>query len=195
MVSSKVEAMRLQLIIRPACSCNAIYENTLPCTHAMLALAAFERTCSVALAGAGIISLAVVVTSLMRAGACGISAALSKVARWCCQPFCGLLRRRLALAVFLSHVMRRRLALAASLRQLQHLLRRGLMLAAIMQHFLRRRLVLAASLWQLQHLVRRGLAPAAFLRHSLRRRAGAGSLSVPHYKAQAGAGSLSIFTF
>ena len=72
MVSSKLEAMRLQLVIRPACPCDAIYENTLPSTHAVLALAAFERTCSVALAGAGIISLAVAVTSLMRTGACRI---------------------------------------------------------------------------------------------------------------------------
>ena len=72
MVSSKAEAMRLQLVIRPACPCNAIHENTLPSTHAMPALAAFERTCSVALAGAGIISLAVAVTSLMRASACRV---------------------------------------------------------------------------------------------------------------------------
>ena len=117
MVSSKAEAMRLQLVIRPACPCGAIHENTLPSTHAMPALAAFERTCSVALAGAGIISLAIAMTSLMQAsaismhydmcgcsvfaaavayskaqaGAGGISATLSKVARWCCQPFCGLL--------------------------------------------------------------------------------------------------------
>ena len=72
MVSSKVEALCLQLIIRPARPCTAIHENILLCTHAMLALAAFELICSVALAGAGIISLAGAVTSLMRAGACRI---------------------------------------------------------------------------------------------------------------------------
>lgn len=72
MVSSKVEALRLQLIFRLARPRTAIYKNILLCTHAMLALAAFELICSVALAGAGIISLAVAVTSLMRAGACRI---------------------------------------------------------------------------------------------------------------------------
>ena len=100
-VSSKVEALRLQLIIRLARPCAAICENILLCTHAMLALAAFELICSVALAGAGIISLAVVVTSLMQASAismhydmCGYSVfvaavAYSKALAASLQHFCG----------------------------------------------------------------------------------------------------------
>ena len=51
--------------------------------------------------------------------------------------------------------MRRRLALVAFSRQLQHLLRLKLALAAIMRQFLRRRLALSAFLGQLQQSLRR----------------------------------------
>ena len=72
----------------------------------------------------------------------------------------------------MTQIFRRRLALAASLWQLQHLLRRGLAPAAFLLQFLRRRLALAAFLWQLQHLMRCRLAQAALLwqlRQSVRR--------------------------